>query len=336
LLRLLSANGRVTVRNLVAETGMSDKTIRRDLIVLRNVGFPLVEEVSDHGRKHWRIEKAADVPPLRFSLDELAALYLGRQFLEPLAGTYFDGSARAAFAKIRDGLGTSALRYLEKLAAAFYLKTHGLADYAAKGKLVDDLLRAIEDCCLTVISYQSLRSTEPVTHYDLHPYALTYHNHALYLIAWSCDHEAIRTFKVDRISEVETKRLKFTRPANFKPRDFLAGSFGIFQCDGRAQTVRIRFSPAVVCILNERRFHTSQRHAPQPDGSLIVTFELSSLEELRAWLLSWGALAEVLEPKELRQEMMETVERMRELYGGASNSSDTSSSNKKQLRRKAK
>jgi proteasome accessory factor B len=315
LLRLLSANGQATIRHLVAETGMSDKTIRRDLLVLRNVGFPLVERKSDHGRKHWCLENSADVPPVHFRPDELAALYLGRQLLEPLAGTYFDGSARSAFNKIRDSLGASALRYLEKLTAAIYLHTHGLADYSAKGELVDDLLRAIEDRCLTVITYQSLRSTEPVTLYDLHPYALAYHNQALYLIAWSCDHAAIRTFKVDRISSAETQKLKFTRPADFDPREFLAGSFGIFQGDGPPRTVRVRFSPAAVRILNERRFHSSQRHAPQPDGSLLVTFELSSFEELRAWLLSWGALAEVLEPAELRAEVMETVERMREVYG---------------------
>jgi DeoR/GlpR family transcriptional regulator of sugar metabolism len=36
LLRAIAADGEATIKSLVAETGMSDKTIRRDIAVLRN------------------------------------------------------------------------------------------------------------------------------------------------------------------------------------------------------------------------------------------------------------------------------------------------------------
>jgi hypothetical protein len=42
---------------------------------------------------------------------------LGRQFLEPLAGTLFFSGAQSAFQKIRAHFGDAALRHLEKLAA---------------------------------------------------------------------------------------------------------------------------------------------------------------------------------------------------------------------------
>ncbi len=47
----------VTVAEAVEATGAGDKTIRRDLIMLRKVGFDLEETVGEYGRKSWRIRQ---------------------------------------------------------------------------------------------------------------------------------------------------------------------------------------------------------------------------------------------------------------------------------------
>ncbi|MCI0540750.1 MAG: WYL domain-containing protein [Verrucomicrobiales bacterium] len=308
LLRSLGARRQgATLRDLAVEHDVSQKTILRDLELLRSIGFPLMHSTSDHGRRHWKLDGKSGLAQLSFTLEEAAALYLGRQFLEPLAGTDFFHGAQSAFAKIHATLGDAPLRHLEKLAAAFYHTTNGLADYSHKGELTDDLVRAIEDRRLTAITYQSLRATEPVTHYDIHPYAIVWHKQALYLIAHSCDHNAIRTFKVDRISAAEVQELQFTRPPNFDPRKLLAGSFGIFEGDGPTQTVRIRFSRQVARPVSERTHHPTQRLLPQPDGTLVAEFDLSSFEELTSWILSWGQHAEVLEPPNLREQIAGTL-----------------------------
>lgn len=318
---LSNTGGMATVRSLVEQTGASEKTIRRDMQLLRKVGYPLAESINERGQKEWRLASPVNMPVLNFTLEEAAALYLGRQFLEPLAGTFFFAGANSAFTKLRACFGDAVLRHLEKLAAGFYSKTHGLADYSAKGELIDDLVRAIEDRRLTVITYQSLRSTEPVTHYDIHPYGLAWHRHALYLIAWSCDHEAIRTFKVDRISSASTETLQFQRPRNFDLAAYLSGSFGIFQGDGALQKVRVRFTATVARLIQERRFHDSQELTPEPTGALLATYELSSLEEFTSWILSFGQHAEVLEPPALREKMIAELSASLENYRDGTNAS---------------
>lgn len=296
-----------TLRALAEQTHVCDRTIRRDLVFMQGVGIPLSESKGEYGRKYWSLPTATSLLNLSFTLEEAAALYLGRQFLEPLAGTYFHHGARSAFDKIKRNVSPAVLRHLEKLAAGFYFKSHGLTDYSRQDELIDDLHRAMEDRRLTVITYQSLRTTEPVTHYDIHPYSLTYHQHALYLLAYSCDHEMLRTFKVDRISQVETKLLQFTRPADFDPAAYLAGSFGIFAGDGPRIIVRVRFSAVVARILQEKQFHASQAVMLEPSGSLLATYSLSSFEEFTSWLLSFGPHAEVLEPTDLRTKMIESL-----------------------------
>jgi len=297
------------------ESGVSPKTITRDLNLLRRVGFPIDETVGDHGRKHWKLSDARGQPPLGFTLEEAAALYLGRQFLEGLAGTLFWSGAQSAFQKIRAALGEPALRHLQKLASAVYLQTHALTDYHGRADLIDQLMVAIEDRRLTIITYQSLRSTEPVTLYDIHPYLLVHHRGALYVIGWSKDHDAIRTFKVDRISAAEVHGLQFERPADFHPATYLAHSFGIFAGDAPPQTIRVRFAPGVVRILEEKRFHPSQQLTRDRDGHTIAEYQLAHFEEFQSWVLSFGAMAEVLEPELLRdsvrRSLSETIARYR-------------------------
>lgn len=302
LLRILSArrNG-VSYLDLVREAGAVRRTIQRDLALLTRLGFPLQEFTGEHRQKFWRIDGDAGLAQLQFTLEEAAALYLGRQFLEPLAGTLFHSGAQSAYTKIRATLGHAAIRHLEKLAAGFYCTRQAWVDYGDKGKLIDDLSLAVEERRLTVITYQSLRTTEPVTLYDVFPYALVHHRNALYVIAYSRDHDQIRTFKVDRISSVDTHELKFPPPDGFDVQAFLESSFGIFEGQGDPVLVRVSFRASVSRILSEKRFHSSQTLIPQLDGSVIAEFRLSTFEEFLSWILSFGPEAEVLSPESLRE-----------------------------------
>ena len=46
-----------TVAEAIEATGVSDKTVRRDMILLREVGFDLKETVGEHGQKSWRVRQ---------------------------------------------------------------------------------------------------------------------------------------------------------------------------------------------------------------------------------------------------------------------------------------
>jgi predicted DNA-binding transcriptional regulator YafY len=308
LLRMLARRGGAAVREVAEEHGVSQKTIRRDLATLQSVGFGLVEETAPHGKKFWRLQFDDDLPAPSFNYDELAALYLGRRFLEPLAGTIFADAAHSALAKIRAGLLDTALRYLEKVAASVHRTTFGTGDYAARAEVVESLRHAVEDRRITIITYRSLRSTEPVT-YEVYPYGLVLHRDSLYLVAFSVDHDEVRHFKIDRVEEAEAQGLPFERPADFDLAEHLHRAFGIYEQPGPPITVRIRFSPAVARYVEESHWHPTQRLDRTPDGHLLVEFEVTALAEVQSWVLSFGAKVEVLEPEELRDGVVGELQR---------------------------
>jgi hypothetical protein len=59
-----------TVKELVALSGVSEKTIRRDLVFLKQVGFDVSETVEDFGRKLWRVRRLPESTGARGSTRE--------------------------------------------------------------------------------------------------------------------------------------------------------------------------------------------------------------------------------------------------------------------------
>jgi proteasome accessory factor B len=313
LLRTLCARHHgATVKELAEELSVSEKTIRRDLQTFQEAGFPLEEIVEQFGRKKWHVDPAKSQPGLSFAFDEAVALYLARRLMEPLAGTPFWEAAQRAFRKIRATLGSEALRYVDRFAELFHQTMVGTSDYSKKAELLDQLLLGIEDRRAVFITYRSLQSTEAVT-YDLFPYGIIHHRGSLYLVGWAPDHKEIRHWKIDRMDDAEVTEVRFERPEDFDLREHMAKSFGVFHGQGNVH-VKIRFSAEVARYVQEKTWHQSQKLKPEKDGSLLAEFELDGTEEIKRWILSFGMHGEVLEPPQLRAEILAEIASLRDAY----------------------
>lgn len=314
LLRMLAARRYgVTVDEAARDLGVTIRTIRRDLRLFQDLGFRLEESIGDFGLKRWRLQAdASGTPVVGFAIDEALALYLGRRFLEPLAGTFIWQAAQDAFQKVRAAFSRQALEYLEKMATRLHSTAVGGGDYAAKAELIDHLLQGIEDRHATHIVYRSARSTEPVT-YEIHPYGLALHRGSLYLVAWSRDHDELRHFKVDRVEEVEVSPFPFQPLKDFDLAEHLSNSFGVFHGNADVE-VEILFSPSVARYVEESKWHASQELRHHKDGSLTAKFRLSSTAEIKQWILSFGRHAEVIAPDPLREELRDEIAAMARAY----------------------
>jgi len=330
LLRTLAARKYgATVKELAREAGVSIKTIRRDLETFQTAGFPLQEVVGDFGRKKWHLESAKPPAELNFTWDEAAALYLGRRLLEPLMGTVFWQAAREAFRKIQAVLEPVPRDYLDKFAAMFCQTMIGTHDYSKKADLIDSLMQAIEDSQSVAMTYQALQATEPVT-YIVYPYGLAYHRGSLYLVGRTRRHEDICHWKVDRIDAVELKDQRFQRPEDFDLQKHLSKSFGVYQGDVEV-CVNVRFLPAGARYVEESPWHPSQKLTKQRDGSLIAEFTLDGIEEIKRWIMSFGKHAQVMEPAELRDEVVEELKEALAAQEGRSAGKGRSSERKRVL-----
>jgi predicted DNA-binding transcriptional regulator YafY len=315
LIRMLCARRYgLTIREMAAEMKVGERTIRRDLKMFRSVGFRLEETTGDRGCKTWQMAGDQGNPPMTFTFEEAAALSMGRQFLEPLAGTPFWSAAQRAWGKVRASLGKSVADYLDRFPKMFHCTTFGHADYTDKAGILEDLTIAIEDHRAVHLTYQSQQATEPMTR-DVYPLGWRCHRDALYLIAAEPGLDRPKTYKVARMDAVEVSAFVHQLYRDFDIEAFNSGSFGIYDGDDDI-TVVVKFLPAVARYVSEKRWHKSQEETKHRDGSLTVRYRLSNTVEIKSWILGFGANAIVLEPESLREEIAAELEQMLKAYRG--------------------
>jgi predicted DNA-binding transcriptional regulator YafY len=313
LLHLLGARHHgITMREMARELGVTQRTIQRELDFFRLKCVPLECVTGERGRKAWRLGEGWRRPPLVFNFEEAAALYLGRQFLEPMAGTPFWEAARSAWRKIRSTMGETALNYLDRFARMFHAAGTDRRDYAGKAEILESLTLAIEEHRAAHVTYRSLHATESATR-DLYPLSWIWDAGSLYLLAFSPEDDRIKTYKVDRMEAVEVSNFVFQLHRDFDAAAYLSGSLGIYDGDGDI-AVAIRFLPSAARHAQESRWHRSKVFTPQRDGSVILRLRLSSTVEIKSRILAYGAAAVVLEPESLRAEIAAELERMLQAY----------------------
>src|SRR4029079_1427240 len=132
--------------------------------------------------------------------------------------------------------------------------------------------------------------------------------HALYLIGWDEDRDAMRPFKIERIHDVRIPPRSFEPPEGATLERDLRRGWDII-ADQEPVEILLKFSPSVADRVAETVWHPLQRLEKADDGTLLWRSTVSGVLEIRLWILSWGDDVEVLHPSELRSQVREIHER---------------------------
>jgi CRISPR-associated endonuclease/helicase Cas3 len=136
-----------------------------------------------------------------------------------------------------------------------------------------------------------------------------------YLIGHSDVHKSIATFKIERIEHAELTIQNFTIPEDFDEAELLRYAWGIWYGEDEPVTVRLRFAAGrATRRLKESIWHPSQKLEDVEDGGCIWEAQVAEWQEMVPWIRGWGADCEVLEPQDLREEIVEETTRLSALY----------------------
>jgi proteasome accessory factor B len=311
--RLLEGNpAGMRPTDIAERLGMSKRNVYRDLKALElEVGLPIW---SEDGR--WGVDAEAFLPPLKLTLQEAMAVFLGARLMVRYADKY-DPDLASAFEKLAASL-PEALR--DHVARSLEVLQEAPRDPAFSDH-VRQLTKAWAEHRVVEIDYEGAafegrageRSRRTVRPYLIEPSLQT---HALYLIGWDEAREAVRTFKIERIREVRVTAQSFEPPEGATLERDLRRGWDII-ADQPATEVVLRFSPAVADRVLETTWHALQRTERTPDGGLLWRSTVSGVIEIRLWILSWGEDVEVLEPPELREQVAAILARAGSRYASA-------------------
>ena len=313
LLQLIDRPAGVTVEDASRALDCHVRTIWRDVNVLAGAGFPIYDDkAGDRNRTVWRVtEEFRRRLPLKLGLAEVLALLLSRDLLTAAGASVLGPDLASALDKIRGLLSPDALRLLDTMRDGVGVRAAGAKLQQPPAELLAHIQRAMLEQRALRIRHYSIERDE-VTPRTVDPYHLTYFNGGLYLLAYCRLRQAVRVFALERIREASVSAERFKKPADFDPDEYLKEAWGIVR--GTLVTVRVAFTKAAAPYIRERLWHPTQKLRDLPDGRLELTLQVADTQEVRRWILGWGAQAEVLQPiamrEALRQEAVAMVEKL--------------------------
>ena len=310
---LISSRSGKSVGDLAAILECHTRTVYRDLEALQAAGFPVYTERAG-GKNLWcLLESARHSIPIPFSLPELMALYFSRGMMGVLKDTVFYDSLVTLYEKIKATLPDEYIAYLDRVAESLTVKSKPHPPYGPLRSIIDKVSEAAILKKYIWIDYYAL-SRKKKTRRKVAPYKIWFFDGTFYLIGHCGLRQDIRIFAMDRIQNLESTDETFVMPEDFSIDDFMKSSFGVFQ--GQPVKVRVRFAPDIADYIREKIWHETQQIEVQDDGSIIFEAEVAGIDEIKFWILKWGAKARVLEPEALRDAVRTEAELMAGIYAG--------------------
>ncbi|CAH2930928.1 MAG: Transcriptional regulator, YafY family [uncultured Paraburkholderia sp.] len=185
---LLRGRRLTTAQQLADWLNISLRTVYRDVRDLQLSGVPIEGEAGIG----YRLNRAANLPPLTFTADELAALAAGARMLESWGSAGFAAGARGALAKIASAMPADKRASLERL-AIFAPSFHIRSEFSTQ---LDTR---------HVVSFAYTDVNGAATERRVWPLALAYWGARWTLGAWCELRGDFRNFGLEKIQQLEVR-----------------------------------------------------------------------------------------------------------------------------------
>jgi ribosomal protein L21E len=195
------------------------------------------------------------------------------------------------------------------------LKNHILFEEIPSGqRFLTIIIEAIRDSLSIEFMYQPFWHDEPIP-IQVDPYCLKIFKQRWYVIGRNRALTEIRRYSLDRILEIRATDETFKIPKTFNAENHFENSFGIV-VDPKVQACVVK----IKAWGNKRKYlqtlplHHSQEEIESGSDYSVFQYYISPTPDFKQELLSCGDEIEVLSPVAFRNEIAETIMKMKGLY----------------------
>jgi len=287
ILRLFMEKEKVSSTWLSQYFQTTPRTIQRDLLLLKESGFPLHEIQKGSYQLHKDLVKNLEV----FDDTELALVVALKSIVGQL-GQPFQKAADGVLDRLYDCV--TSMPVFVKIDDAVTLDS----------TLLNKMVRAIREKKVVSFRYAADHGSHPVI---LEPYRVVYFSGFWYLIGNEPATGILKRYALDKIGDFRLSKDAFkVIPSNLD--DVLHHSANIWFTEDADLEVMVLIDPQVSHYFRRRMMYPTQEiKEERPDGSLVVTFRVGNYEAIRNILKSWIPNIVILAPEEFRISLMNDV-----------------------------
>ena len=304
--QLLNGRNFVTFQELMERLEVSKATLKRDLAYMRDrLNAPIIFDRDFGGYRLEKQNKNAkyELPGLWFNADEIFALLTMQHLLNNLdSGGILSPHIKPLKSRLTELLG-STNDPLDQLQKRIKIETIGSRKFNL------DHFQAIGSSLLKRkqlhIDYLG-RGKNEITSRNISPQRLIYYKDNWYLDGWCHLKEDIRSFSVDSIQRLEILETIAKDISEEKLDEELGSGYGIFSGKD-IKWVTLKFSSERARWVSKEKWHSKQEGKFLKDGSYELKIPYSKEPELLIDVMKYGPEVEIVEPKDLRKKIQETL-----------------------------
>ena len=235
LLSLLQTHRLWDSAELAARLEVTERTVRRDVDRLRELGYPVDSVSGRYGG--YRLAVGAHMPPLLLEDDEAVAVAIGLRFAAEAAIDGVDETSLRALVKIELLLPHRLRRRVSALHSSVSSMRHA-DDEVIDPEALSVLAAACRDHERVRLGYR--RGDGESSERVVEPYQLVTAGRRWYLVAWDQRRGDWRTFRLDRMREPRAAASHFT------PREIPGGDAAAFVARSLGETPRVQEATLVI------------------------------------------------------------------------------------------
>ncbi|MGA2530469.1 MAG: YafY family protein [Acidimicrobiales bacterium] len=303
LLGLLQRRAAWSGTDLAERLEVDARTVRRDVDKLRLLGYQISGTPGAGGG--YRLGGGTDVPPLVFEDDEAMAVAVVLGVSATAAVPGIERGALAALTKLDRLLPPRLRAQLTALRAATVPLVSPTELLSVECLVL--LAQACDNQQLATFSYQAHNA--PATRRRVEPYRLVATERRWYLVAYDLERDDWRTFRVDRVSEVEVRGHTFVPRRLTDPARMVAEGISTAPYSHRA-VVSVMAPPDDLARLVVP--YTGVVDREKDHSRLELGYD--DIDWVAGYLVGLGFDFEVIEPDELREHLLALGGRLRSTY----------------------
>ncbi len=219
LLELLESFERVSGAVLAQKLEVSLRSVQRYVTQLQDLGIP-VESTRGVGGA-YRLKPGFRLPPLMLTDDEALAVSLGLRTLESLGLNAFAPATTSAMSKLKRVLPKNLAEHVSIMQEAVELEPSWWS-VSIDPKCLMTVASAVQTRMPIVFAYRAFDGTQ--TKREVEPYSALFHDGRWYMVGYCRLRLAVRSFRFDRMLEIQVTDGIFVRPADFDARAYLRES----------------------------------------------------------------------------------------------------------------
>jgi len=176
---------------------------------------------------------------------------------------------------------------------------------------IHGIIHAIQNANIVQFTHHKHWKDE-ITQREVKPIAIKESQQRWYLVAWDKKDDRIKTFGLDRISNLKITETKF-KPINYNVEKEFQHAFGVETYEA-AEKVLLEFSKQQGNYIKTFPLHESQHIVEETEDSVLLEIFIHTTNDIKMELLKYGSDVKVLSPISLQNEIKNRISEMSNLY----------------------